>query len=86
METQPRDQGGAPHEKQANLSSTKSEKSLEDNEKTRHEDGSSIDTLDDASPKVEDYPTGLNLFFVILALTLSIFLASLDMVFHPSCR
>jgi hypothetical protein len=86
METQRGGVGGVPHDKQSNLTPIRRNTSLEDNEKTRNEDGSSIDTLDDASPKVEEYPTGLNLFFVILALTLSIFLASLDMVCYPSRR
>jgi hypothetical protein len=58
----------------------------ENSDKTR-ENSDSISKEDDVeSPKdATEYPKGANLAFIRIAIILSIFLASLDMVGHPSC-
>lgn len=45
---------------------------------TDEENGEAVQTQAEAKPV--DYPTGLRLFFIVIALVLSIFLVSLDMV------
>lgn len=57
-------------------------------EKKQQDDGTTTDgeaTLDGTEDEVDlsEYPTGLKMFFIVLALVLSIFLVALDMVRYP---
>jgi hypothetical protein len=39
---------------------------------------------DSDSPEEDDYPTGINMFFIVLALVMAVFLFSLDLVRYAS--